>query len=83
MWQSSNFLLLAHCFSAPGLVFNRTIILMREINIRQSPHIRISFLRHEAAGPDALLPQEQRARGITDLTRGKRTPFPLPHPGLS
>ncbi|QHP79207.1 hypothetical protein EO763_04120 [Pectobacterium odoriferum] len=37
MWHSSNFPPHMDCFSTSGLVFNRTIILMREINIRQIP----------------------------------------------
>ncbi|MCL6407381.1 hypothetical protein EXT70_17185 [Dickeya dadantii] len=69
MWPSSNFLLLTHCFSQSGLVFNRTIILMREINIRRGPHIRISFQRHGAAWPDASSSQET-ARGIVDVNQG-------------
>ncbi|PTA62235.1 hypothetical protein E2566_04285 [Pectobacterium punjabense] len=44
MWHTSNFPLHTDCFSASGLVFNRTIILMREINIRQRPHLTALFL---------------------------------------
>ncbi|ATZ93321.1 hypothetical protein DYD83_04675 [Dickeya fangzhongdai] len=70
MWPSSNFLLLTHCFSRSGLVFNRTIILMREINIRRGPHIRISFQRHGAARPDASSIAGSTTRGHVDVNQG-------------
>ncbi|PWC11926.1 hypothetical protein B4923_11475 [Brenneria roseae subsp. americana] len=43
MWHRSNFSPHKDCFSVVGLVFNRTIILMREINIRQTSRFPVQL----------------------------------------
>ncbi|QIZ46116.1 hypothetical protein DWV07_04035 [Dickeya zeae] len=80
MWQSSNFLLLAHCFSPSGLVFNRTIILMREINIcRRSTY---GYHSCDMKQQGRMFHQRKNKEHYRFEPGVSAFRFPLPHPGL-